>query len=63
MFYYGESSIQKDEIHSNELLYKPFLLQNTIMGLACLQHKGNMILKLYESECEFTVGLIYILYT
>ena len=63
MFYYGESPIQKDEILTNEQVYKPFLLQNTIMGLACLQHKGNMVLKLYESESLFTVGIIYILYS
>ena len=63
MFYYGESHFQKDQHLTNEIVYKPYLLQNAMTGLSCLQHKGNMVLKLYESETEFTVGLIFLLYS
>lgn len=63
MFYYGDSRIPKSKHLSNELMYKPFLLQNAIIGLSCLQHKGSMILKLYETETQFTVGLMFILFS
>jgi hypothetical protein len=67
MLYYGESPFEKsdfgqEQVETNEVLYKPYLLQHTIVGLSCLQHKGNMVLKLHETESEFTVGIIFILY-
>jgi hypothetical protein len=64
MFYFGESEFEKSDYKkvTNEIKYKPFLLQHMIVGLQALQHKGNMVLKLYEAETSFTVGLLFILY-
>ena len=37
MFYYGESTVEKDnKAVSAEIFYKPFLLQHTIVGLSVL---------------------------
>ena len=71
MLYYGESEFDKidygklanNQINlSNEIRYAPYLLQNIILGLSCIQNKGNMVIKLYEIETQFTAGLVYILY-
>jgi hypothetical protein len=33
------------------------------MGLSLIQHKGSMVLKVYEGLQQFTVDLIFILYS
>lgn len=62
MFYYGESPFSLQAGVAEERLYKPFLLQNAIIGLSTLQIRGNMVLKLHQAETPFTAGLLFILY-
>lgn len=63
MFYYGHNKIVKDPKISNEVLYKPHLLLNMILGLQNLQVKGTMVLKIHEIETQFTIGALFILYS
>ena len=46
-----------------EIDYQKYLLENAIIGLSCLQHKGHMILKIESVYTQFTLDLIFILYS
>lgn len=61
MLYYGDSSLPPLPNVSNEVKYKPYLLQHVILGLKMLQDKGHMVLKLREIETQFTAEVLFIL--
>jgi len=63
MLYIGESRLPKWQVKvTKEIRYKSKLLLHSIAGLGCLQHRGIMILRLYETESSFTTQLLFILY-
>lgn len=63
MFYYGDSELPKSTDFTAEVVYKPYLLQHVILGLKLLQVKGNMVVRLHETDTLFTTELLFILYT
>lgn len=62
MLYYGDSELPKNTNVSNEVLYKPHLLQHVLMGLRMLQDKGHMVIKFHEIETQFTAEVLFVLY-
>lgn len=64
MFYFGDSKVPKDsKTATNEVVYKPYFLMHVIMGLKLLQVKGNMVLRLHQTDTLFTTELLFILYS
>ena len=67
MLYYGDTKASKEEVKATpedkkELSGVRDLLHHCIMGLAAIQHNGNMIIKVHETHDAFTVGIIFALY-
>lgn len=63
MLFYGDSPLVKAVSNtSKEVLYKPKLLMNLLLGLSVLSHQGNMVLRLYEVGSKFTISLIFLCY-
>ena len=64
MLYFGDtkngSAIM--EKRDKEIRYRSEFLKHCILGLATLQHGGNMVLKVYETYTAFTVGILFVLY-
>ena len=64
MLYFGDTkngSALKDK-RDKEIRYRSEFLKHCILGLATLQHGGNIVLKVYETYTAFTVGILFVLY-
>ena len=62
MLYFGDTKVQARERVDKENVYKSEFLKHCILGLATLQHGGNLVLKVYENYTAFTVSIIFALY-
>ena len=62
MLYFGDTKAQSKDKRDKETLYRAELLKHCILGMATLQHGGNMVIKVYETYTAFTVGVIFVLY-
>ena len=62
MLYFGDTKVKAKDQIDKELVYKTEFLKHCILGLATLQHGGNLVLKVYETYTAFTVGILFALY-
>ena len=62
MLYFGDTKVQAKDRVDKEILYKTEFLKHCILGLATVQHGGNLVLKVYETYTAFTVGILFSLY-
>lgn len=62
MLYFGDTKVKASDNHDKEKLYRKDFLKHCILGLATVQHGGNMVLKIYEAYTPFTAGLLFMLY-
>ena len=62
MLYFGDTKAKAHICSEKETLYKKDFLKHCILGLATLQHGGNLVLKVYETYSAFTVGILFALY-
>ena len=61
--YYGDTKVDsKAEAGLKARTCARDLLNHVILGLASIQHCGNMVIKMHEAQDPFTVGLIFALY-
>ena len=60
--YIARKVIEFNPDYSQEIKYKKFLLNNTLLAFKCLSYGGNFVIKLYDTFTPFTIGLIYIIF-
>ena len=62
MLYFGDTKVKAPAGVEKEILYRKDFLKHCILGLATIQHGGNLVLKVYETYSAFTVGILFMLY-
>jgi hypothetical protein len=57
----AQKEIEFKDLWNQEIEFKPYFLYYAIVGLTCLERNGSMVIRIYDTNTEFTKTLIYLL--